>query len=66
MRSIHYFFILVLILIGFVLIGLLAGEWNPYQWHWSLRILGATWVAVCLFVLGVWMWDEGKKRRLTR
>jgi len=28
----------------YTLMSLIAGQWHPFQWHWSLRVITSLWL----------------------
>ena len=39
-------FIALIVSTGLVytLMSLIAGQWHPFQWHWSLRVITTLWL----------------------
>ena len=63
-RTKMYFWVIVaFVLIAFLLLSLLAGQWNPFAWHWLLRIVGAMIILMALITFVVWVVDDVRKER---
>lgn len=49
------------IIVGYAVLAIIAGAFNPFAWHFILRIVFAVWIALWVYWCFDWIGDEFDK-----